>query len=186
MSYGIYKLSFKQTSKVYIGRSEDIENRYKQHLSVLKSKNVKHYNKALQLAYDKYGDPKLDILECLQVNSEALAAREVFYILKYNSVANGFNVSYGETKILEELPKDKYANDMIRIAFKLIIAKTIDSEICCQTGITDKMINAIKQGTNFTWLQVEFPVEYAQLMRSRSTKYSKGNYNEVEYARKNW
>ena len=186
MSYGIYKLSFKETAKVYIGRSEDIEGRYKQHISVLKSKNVQHYNKALQAAYDKYGDPKLEILECMQVNVEALAAREMFYILKFNSVANGFNISYGEIKILEELPKDKYANDMIRKAFKLIIAKVFDSDICCETGITDKMINSIKQGTNYTWLQVEFHADYALLMRRRTTKYSKGNYAEVLEARKNW
>lgn len=186
MSYGIYKLTFKETAKVYIGRSHDIESRYKQHISVLKSKNVFHYNKALQLAYDKYGVPKLEILECLQEDETALAQREMFYILKYNSVYNGFNTSYGEIKILEELDKDKYANDMIRKAFKLIVAKATDVEICCQTGVTDKMINAIKQGTNFTWLQVDFPDEYKQLMAIRTTKYSKGNYAEVIKARNNW
>ena len=50
---GIYKISFYNSNRVYIGQSVNIKNRIKYHKVCLKSN--RHYNKKLQRSYNKYG-----------------------------------------------------------------------------------------------------------------------------------
>jgi hypothetical protein len=58
MNSGIYKLTF-LSNKIYIGKSENIEARWKQHqASFIKGTHTKK----LQREYDQYGEPRYDTL----------------------------------------------------------------------------------------------------------------------------
>ena len=53
MTSGIYKIYCKSEDKSYIGKSINIEERWKQHLYELKKGN--HINNKLQKVFNKYG-----------------------------------------------------------------------------------------------------------------------------------
>ena len=54
LNIGIYKIKNLQTNKVYIGSSNDLEKRKKQHFSELREK--RHINKELQKDFSLYGE----------------------------------------------------------------------------------------------------------------------------------
>lgn len=83
----------KLNNKVYIGQSKDIHNRWIRHKSELN--NNKHINNHLQNAWNKYGeDCFLFIIleECLE---SELNDKEVYYINKFDSMENGYNLCIG-------------------------------------------------------------------------------------------
>ena len=82
---GIYCIINIKNNKRYIGSSIDIEQRFKQHLYSL-SKN-KHYNKHLQLSFNKYGENNFifEIMETFdEIERYLLFDIEKEYLLKYN------------------------------------------------------------------------------------------------------
>lgn len=90
MTCGVYRIGFSNTDKTYIGSSKDIERRFKQHKTMLKSGY--HHSYKLQEYYNNNRDfIKLDILEECEEQSRTVAESE--YINKYNSILNGFNVA---------------------------------------------------------------------------------------------
>ncbi len=181
MTVGIYMLWYHpDQTKVYIGRSSNIEQRYKAHCSVLKAN--KHPNSKLQDAY-KGEKPYGKIVEKLEQFHELLVKQEVHHILEFDSVENGFNLNYGEQ--VEVITPDTYENNQVRKAFELMVADTDEIEICYQTGLTPKMLQGIRQGKLFNWLVFEYPVEYAIYQKAKQKPY-KGNWNEVLAARAVW
>lgn len=168
MTAGIYKLEL--NGLPYVGKSDNIELRFKQHLNELK---LGTHNYKLQQAYEEYGTPTLKILESMFKDKLYMASREQYWIGKLCSITKGYNIvnSLGSEKKLS------YEDEKIIEAF-LSINKLPDLDICLNTGITDKMLKSIKQGTNFTWLQFLFPTEYKQLrVTTKSTGYSKNYKN---------
>lgn len=80
-------------NKVYIGQSVNIENRWMHHKSELN--NNKHINDYLQNAWNKYGQDSfcfIVIEECLE---DELNDKEIYYINKYDSMNNGYNLCAG-------------------------------------------------------------------------------------------
>ena len=89
---GVYKISHKTIENlVYIGRSIDIENRWKQHIRGEQS------GVRLQKAFKKYGIESFEfsIVEEIE-DGLRLVEREIFYIEKYNSYESGLNASKGD------------------------------------------------------------------------------------------
>ena len=88
---GIYKITCLANSKVYIGGSVNLKNRIRQHKRRLR-KN-KHCNSSLQNDYNKFGLTNFtyEILKyCFRVE---LPFKEMYYIVKYNTFNEGYNVS---------------------------------------------------------------------------------------------
>ena len=86
---GIYKITNKINNKPYIGSSNNIKRRWRQHISLLN--NNKHHSIKLQRAWNKYGQDnfKFEILEECEV--EKLLYLEQFYIDKYKAYFEGYN-----------------------------------------------------------------------------------------------
>jgi len=91
---GIYCIENTVTGKKYIGKSTNIDSRWKDHKN--KFKNKKHSNPYFQNSYDKYGEEnfKYSIIEICE--KEELSEREIFYIKEFNTKhPNGYNVTDG-------------------------------------------------------------------------------------------
>ena len=110
---GIYKIENLINSKVYIGQSTDIKERWANHKRVIFENNKRSEIKKrypLYLAFEKYGieNFSFEILE--ECSLEELDTKEQFYIKKYNSYidfpnSNGYNLTLGgdgTRKVTEE------------------------------------------------------------------------------------
>lgn len=113
--FGIYKIENLINGKLYIGQSKNIESRWKQHLSELN--NHTHHNYKLQRDWIEYGNEafKFSILE----GYESLDDKEKYFIEKYSSIENGYNlaeVGY----IPEEFKTESFTKSNNDIRLKII------------------------------------------------------------------
>ena len=90
MTIGIYKLVSSLSGNFYIGSSKNIEIRYRRHLQDLQNK--KHYNYKIIKEYNLGSSFSLDIV--LECNPEELENNELGYILLFDAVDTGLNLSY--------------------------------------------------------------------------------------------
>lgn len=91
MSSGVYRIQNIIEDKNYIGKSWNIEQRWKEHITTLKSN--KHINNKLQSAFNKYGldSFKFTILEETD-KIELMDYFESYYTEKYNAINDGYSI----------------------------------------------------------------------------------------------
>jgi group I intron endonuclease len=91
MIAAIYKIINIETGKVYIGSTNDVKKRFRNHKSLLK--NNKHHNIHLQRAWNKYGQAAFgfEILE--RPEESELLSKEQDYFNLYEIVEKGYNIS---------------------------------------------------------------------------------------------
>lgn len=93
---GIYKIVNILNNKIYIGKSSDIEKRWKEHIRHSKSEHSRRKS-PIHKAINKYGKENFRfeiIKECLFEEMDDL---EIYYIKEYNSTNRkiGYNVTNG-------------------------------------------------------------------------------------------
>lgn len=86
---GVYLLTNKESEKVYVGSSTDINRRYKHHLSSLK--NNKHHNILLQREYNDNKQISLSLSILCYCTKEDLKKNEQYWMDYYQS----YNPKYG-------------------------------------------------------------------------------------------
>lgn len=79
--------------KSYVGQSINIENRWTHHKYELN--NNKHINDYLQNAWNKYGEDNFSFIVIEECKESELNEKEIYYINKYNSMNNGYNLCEG-------------------------------------------------------------------------------------------
>lgn len=93
---GIYKIINVKNNKIYIGKSIDIQRRWKEHVRHSKDEFLRKKS-PIHKAINKYGASsfKFEILE--ECKEEELNEREMFYINLYNSrdKKKGYNITEG-------------------------------------------------------------------------------------------
>jgi len=87
----VYALHWRIPDKYYIGKTNSLKRRAEEHLKLLSE--GKHYNSKLQDAYNAYGNPETVLLETCE--TPEVFDREAYWISKYNSVINGYNLIGG-------------------------------------------------------------------------------------------
>lgn len=95
MTIGIYKITNTVNGKVYIGKSHNIEERFKQHIEGLNGK--RNHNPHFQSAWNKYGKSnfKFEIIHPLKKYvEEEISDLEVYYISKYNSTDTNYGYNF--------------------------------------------------------------------------------------------
>ena len=90
---GIYKIENKLNGKIYIGQSNNIERRFAEHRQKGASSDI-----PVDAAIYKYGKENFTYEVVEETTLEKLNERETFWILKFNSVENGYNCSIGGDK----------------------------------------------------------------------------------------
>ena len=91
MSSGVYRIKNIIEDKSYIGKSRNIEQRWKQHIGTLKSN--KHINSKLQSAFNKYGLDSFEFTILEETDKpELMDYFESYYIEKYNAINDGYNI----------------------------------------------------------------------------------------------
>lgn len=172
MTVGIYCLKFTGTDKVYIGQSNNIENRrLKEHLNSFKNETA---SKKLLQAYKEHGTPSLEILH--KCNDKDLNSLEDHYIEKLNAVDNGFNTyySHNQAPVLygEDNGFSKYTNEQVISVFKLLVNNVGKSlkDISSTTKVSIDTVRKISCLNEHTWLSSMFPEEYKVLAGLKGTR----------------
>ena len=90
---GIYIIKNNSNNKVYVGQSKNVKNRVYVHRYSLQYN--RHYNKHLQTAWNRDGEPSF-IFEIIEIcPKEKLDEREIYYINMYDSYVHGYNGTTG-------------------------------------------------------------------------------------------
>lgn len=172
MTIGIYCLKFNGTDKVYIGQSDNIERRFKEHLRLFKNYTA---STKLQEAYNTYGSPNLLILAESSLDDLDIFEDEAISI--YNSVNNGFNTySYSNQaptrKYGEESGNAKFTNGQILEVFFLLISDKYYSadEISKITQVSSDIISKISCCSLHNWIRELYPMEYDILISKKYTR----------------
>ena len=96
--FGIYKITNKINNKCYIGKSSNIEERFKYHQEEY-SFHTKNWNKTLYKAFRKYGIDNFtfEIIEEMteEYYNKFSNNREQYWIAYYDSLENGYNETEG-------------------------------------------------------------------------------------------
>ena len=91
MSSGVYRIQNIIEDKNYIGKSWNIEKRWKQHIATLKSN--KHINSKLQSAFNKYGLDSFEFTILEETDKpELMDYFESYYTEKYNAINDGYSI----------------------------------------------------------------------------------------------
>lgn len=95
---GIYSIFNNITGKYYIGETVNLNKRKICHFSDLR--NNRHRNDHLQKSFNKYGEEAFTftvIEENKNFTQEELYVLEAYYVTKYNSFVQGYNLTLGGT-----------------------------------------------------------------------------------------
>lgn len=93
MTVGIYIIKNIVNNKCYIGQSQNIETRIREHKYLLR--NNKYGNLKIQNAWNKYGEDNFVFEVIEECSIDELDEKEIFYIQEYDSHANGYNNTDG-------------------------------------------------------------------------------------------
>lgn len=171
MTVGVYKLVFTD-STFYVGKSVNIESRFKDHCSQLirgKSGCPK-----LQQKYNEI--KKLPDIEIIEVTSiETLSGREVYWISELNAVRQGLNVIYGgqDTSVGEAHPNSKYSNEQIHLVLELLASSLPIYSHADIEGITNVKYTTIKDiisGKSHMWLKEAYPETYQKMLDTKALR----------------
>ena len=184
--YGIYSITNKITGTKYIGQTKNsFEARWKQHKKKLRANN--HDNEYLQRSWNKYGEEAFEF-KIVHICDELdiLSDLEIYYIKKYDTYNNGFNLTTGgelglydipeETRIKminssKEISRDKsdYTEHQIFNVKKLLAEGVLPiNKISKLTGVRENVIYSVKNLQS--WVDVNKDV---------NDKLKQLNYSEI-------
>ena len=92
---GVYLITNIQNNKNYVGKSLNIESRWKTHISHLKLK--KHINADLQKEWDEYGEDTFTFKLLEVCSKDILTSRENHWIDIFNAKEYGYNFNNRKT-----------------------------------------------------------------------------------------
>ena len=138
-------------SKTYVGQTNNIDRRIREHKSNAFNSNSVNYNNIIHKAFRKYGyeNFSLTILEVLEnVSQDVVNDREIYWIKEKHSLINqnGYNILKGGRN---KFWKSIFSANEIKKIKALIAAGTPYNEICLKYGISKTFISDINNGKYF-------------------------------------
>ena len=155
---GIYKITNKINNKCYIGRSIDIEHRWKTHRTTANQKADVHYNYPLYKAFRKYGVQNF-IFEILEIcDTPQLGVREQFYITKYksNNPRYGYNQTAGGE--CDAANQKFFPKDIQDLIFKLRHTDERIIDIAKEYKVTEATIINFDKGKTYHNADITYPI----------------------------
>lgn len=137
---GIYKITNKINHKFYIGQSNNIERRYKEHCAP--SRYLKS-NIPLDWAIHKYGKENFTLEVIEECPTEKLNEREIYWIEKEQAIKLGYNCCPGGS----EVHGANNPNAKLSEADVIFIRKAYDEKLVTQKEIYEIFKDKVSLGT---------------------------------------
>jgi len=152
---GIYCIYNLVNNKYYIGKSCEIEKRWKSHKSSLKSN--KHINIKLQKDWNIYNENNFEFKILKKCSSAMLDRYENFYMRKYDSLNNGYNISttfdYSKLSIKRE---EQLINKLINILSKIPDHEYYLSAFSKKLNIPDHQTNILFKDLQYENIEIRY------------------------------
>lgn len=165
---GIYALYWPISSMVYIGQSQTINKRYREHLSCL-SRGA-HANPKVQYQYSLHGKPELIVLEICCIDQ--LYNNEILWTNEFNALVDGLNiVEPGPSGWGVNSNQSKYSKSQILKVFSLLTTTSLANiDIANRIGVSLRLVECIRGGYSHTWLKESYPERYSKLENKPKVK----------------
>lgn len=162
MTIGIYGLYWEEQDLIYIGKSGNIEKRFKEHIRNMRSN--KHSNYKVQEAYDSYKEPKYFVVEvCKPIDLDEL---EIYWTKEFNSIeyglniveagiGSGFGINHSGAKFTK-LQVLQVFRHLYLSTYKQLSIREISKKLL----VNESLIGDIKRGVRHTWLKDYFKYQY--------------------------
>lgn len=135
---GIYKITNNINGKFYIGKSNNIERRWKEHCSPTR---YKYSNIPLEWAIHKYGKENFSLEILQECSIDKLDSLETYWINKTNAIEDGYNCNKGGEKGTrgEQNPNAKLSKDDV-----IFIRKCYNDKLLTQKEAYEVVKDKIK------------------------------------------
>lgn len=175
MSCGIYKITNLINNKIYIGKSINIENRFKNHRSA-------NCNMMIHKAIQKYGidNFSFEILE--ECKEQELDDKEKYWINYFNSyLGNGYNATPGGEGASHPVKISNYQLELIINDLKN--SNLSIKELAQKYNVSTVTINAINNGRSRMINNIQYPIRYSNNYPSKEELYTllKDTYGDINY-----
>lgn len=172
---GIYALFWPVSGMVYIGQSQTINKRFREHLSSLKRKT--HANPKMLQQYSKYGNPELVVLEVCNINE--LYDKEVYWTNEFDALNSGLNiVEPGPSGWGINSSQSKYSKTQVLKVFSLLTTTNLANiDISKKVNVSLRLVECIRGGYSHTWLKDEYPYRYNILISKSKVKNTTARRN---------
>ena len=181
----IYKFTNKINGKIYIGQTNNPEQRKRGHKSTAYNKKAHDYTNAFHNAIRKYGWDNFDFEILEEINDsfgrEYLNQREKFFISYYNSLVgrNGYNIREGGEG---NIPEPKTFEERVACSKVLTLEEVVDIQTMLSSGyalfeirekypkLSKSFLSNINTGLNFYNEKLEYPLGKNKTRFSRQTQ----------------
>lgn len=173
MTIGIYALYWEDQDLIYIGLSEDVEGRYRDHLRLCRGN--KHTNYKVQDAFYKYGSPNLVIIEKCLISE--LNDKEIYWTREFNSINDGLNIVEAGLVGWGTLSNSsKYSKRQILKVFSLLYKSTLSHKcISIKSKVSASLPQDIVLGKSHLWLREAYPKQYSLMKENRAERIPSNN-----------
>lgn len=179
---GIYALYWEITSMVYIGQSQDVNRRFREHISKLKA--GKHTNYKVTEHYSNFGIPELVILEICGIDK--LNELEIVWTSEFNSLEDGLNVTEaGKVGYGANGNASKYTKLQILKVFRALYGDPYYNyfTIANKVGVTYNLVHDIMWGKSHLWLQDKYPDLYSRMISNKEVHYNNSKSYRTVYGK---
>lgn len=168
MNSGIYALYWEKTDLIYIGQSQDLIRRKKEHFKEILART--HSNYKIQKAYIEYGLPEFIILEYCYISQ--LNELEIYWQKEFNSLSSLDIVVAGQVGYGPYSNASKYSKITVLKVFSLLFKNDLKSSskiaVKCRLPENSSLVEEIRNGGSHLWLKEVYPIQYAKM---RSINY---------------
>lgn len=162
---GIYALYWWEQDLVYVGQSQNIPRRFREHKYKLSVGT--HTNYKVAKAFSMYGMPDIVVLQLAQPT--ALNSLEIWWTNQFDSLngINGLNIiEPGVVGFGSNSNNSKYSKLELLKVFRLLYSTDLTyGEISKLAHVPKSLICSIYLGESHLWLKYKYPTSYAKMVR---------------------
>lgn len=158
---GIYALYWWNQDLVYVGLSQDLASRGREH--ILDMKANRHSNYKVQDAFNKFGTPDFILLEYCSISE--LCDKEIYWTNEFDALNTGLClVQPGVVGFGPFSNASKYSKLQILKVFRyLYLTKYTYIKISQMTGVHTNTVGDIRSGNSHLWLRDRYPKQYRSM-----------------------